>query len=180
MPDLTPEYLVSLYAAPGPAGDVLPLRGLSNVDWSTVKDAYGPAIRVPALLRALISDNADHRQFACELLFQSIWHQGDVYESTPLAVPFLFNLLEAEGPHDKVAIATLLATIADGYPPISARCAGNSKSAEEWRTIFAKNGMNIEDEIAKERRFMADLQRELAARSALLVPYEREQEPEAD
>jgi hypothetical protein len=180
MPYLTPDHLVSLYATPGPAGDILPLQGLSNIDWSAVKDCYGPASEVPALLRALVSEEPDHREFACELLFQTIWHQGDVYEATPLAVPFLYNLLEAEGPQDKGAIAALLATIADGHPPISARCEGNSKSAEQWRAIFAKDGMNLEEEFAKERRFMADLRRVLDARSALLVPYERDPESEED
>jgi len=156
------------------------LRGLSNIDWSALKDAYGPATGVPALFRALVSENADHRDFACELLFQTIWHQGDVYEATPLAVPFLYNLLEAVGLHDKAAIAGLLATIADGHPPVSARCEGNSKSAEQWRMIFTKDGMNLEDEFAKERRYMADLRRELDARSALLIPYERDPESEAN
>jgi hypothetical protein len=114
------------------------------------------------------------------LLFVTIWHQGDVYEATPLAVPFLYNLLEYEGHYDKFAIAHLLTIIADGQPPVRARCEGDSKRAEQWRSIFTDSGMNLEEEFAKEQRFMAELRRQLDARSGLLVPYLRDTESEDD
>jgi hypothetical protein len=178
MGKLTAEYLVSLYESPGPAGDTAALSGLCKIDWSSANHAYGPATDIPALLRALISENADHRDFACQLLFQTIWHQGDVFEATRLAVPFLYNLLQSEGPQDKNLIAYLLATIADGHPPITTRCEGNSEDAEQWRSIFTKEGVNLENEFAKERRFMAELRRQLDARSDLLVPYLGDDESE--
>jgi hypothetical protein len=153
MAKLTPDLLVSLYKSAGPEGDSPPLKDLSKFDWSAVSHAHGPATDIPALLRALISGNADHREFAWQLLCETIWHQGDVYEATPLAVPFLYNLLEADGQHDKTAIAYLLANIADGQPPISSRCEGGSKEARQWRLIFTNSGKNLEFECEKERRY---------------------------
>ena len=132
---------------------------------------------MPALLRALVSDEPDHREFACQLLFETIWHQGDVYEATPLVIPFLYNLLETDGSHDKEAIAHLLATIADGHPPKSSRCEGNSKEAEKWKSIFAGSGCDLEMEFARERQFMAELHQQLAARFDLIYPYLRHCQP---
>jgi hypothetical protein len=171
MSDLTPDVLVRLYETAGPKGDPPPLEGLATVDWSAVNDCYGPATDVPALLRALVSDNPEHREFACLLLCSTLWHQGDVFEATPLAVPFLYNLLEAEGPYDKELVACVLSNIADGHPPISTRCEGDSKEAAMWRGIFTKDGKDLEREFEKERRFMAELRKQLDERAYLLAPY---------
>jgi hypothetical protein len=178
MAGLTPEVLVSLYESVGPGGDALPLKDLCSIDWSAFTHAHGTASDTPALLRALMSEDPDHRDFACKLLFETIWHQGDVYEATPLAVPFLFELLEADGHHDKTAVAHLLATIAEGHSPMLARCEGDSKEAEQWRSIFSKDGRPLEVEFARERRYMDELHRQLARRFDLLYPYPRHAEPE--
>jgi len=97
---MTPDDLVALYRSPHSAPPLLALAGLEEVDWSAVSDAYGPATDVPALLRALVSGNLDHREFACRLLHQTIWHPGKVYSATAAAIPSLYNLLEADGPQD--------------------------------------------------------------------------------
>lgn len=77
------------------------LDGLDRVDWSAVNDAYGSATDIPALLRAAVSHDPDHREFAYELLYQTLWHQGNVYSATAVAIPFLYNLLVADGSQDK-------------------------------------------------------------------------------
>jgi hypothetical protein len=64
-------------------------------------------------LRAAVSDDPDDRQFAIQLLFETIWHQGTVWEATADTVPFLYRALEADETPEKQALAHLLATIAD-------------------------------------------------------------------
>jgi hypothetical protein len=106
---MTPDDLVGLYeSAPDPPW----LQGLSAVDWSAVGHAHGPATDVPALLRAAVSDAPEHREFAFELLAETIWHQGAVYPATAQVVPFLYRLLEADETPDKQEVALLLTTIA--------------------------------------------------------------------
>src|SRR5262249_19006896 len=109
---MTSNELRELYeSAPDPPW----LQGLSAVDWSAVEHAHGPATDVPALLRAAVSDDPGHRDFAWELLFETVWHQGTVYTASATVVPFLFRLLEADGVPDQSVAAQLLASIADGH-----------------------------------------------------------------
>jgi hypothetical protein len=176
MAELTPDTLVSLYCTAGPDGDVGPLQGLDEIDWSAVKGAYGPATEVPAYLRALMSADPDHREFASRLLHQTVWHQGDVYSATPVAVPFLYNLLKADGPYDKRFVALLLLNIRDGHPPYSTRCEGDSEWATKWRAIFVKSGVDLESEFEKERQYMAELRKRLDERAYLLEPYLRKEQ----
>src|SRR5215469_14243440 len=146
---------------------MLALAGLDEVDWSAVSDAYGPATDIPALFRALVSGNPDHREFACELLHQTIWHQGNVYSATAAAIPFLYNLLEADGPHDKEAIAGLLGLIADGQPPFL-YCETDLKAEAEWRAILDKAGRSLDAEIAEGHVVAEEIRRQLARRPDLL------------
>jgi len=96
---MTVDDLIAQYRSPYSVPPILALADLDEVDWSAVSDAYGPATDIPALLRAAVSSNPDHREFAYELLYQTIWHQGNVYSATATAIPFLYNLIEADGPH---------------------------------------------------------------------------------
>ena len=164
---MTPEDLVALYRSPNSAPPMLALAGLDEVDWSAVSDAYGPATDIPALFRALASGNPDHREFACELLHQTIWHQGNVYSATATAIPFLYNLLEAEGPHDKEGVAGLLALIADGQPPYL-HCETDPAAAAKWRAILAKSGRSLDAEIAAGHAIAEALRRQLARRPDML------------
>ena len=164
---MTPEDLVALYRSPYSAPPLLAFAGLDQVDWSAVEDAYGPATDVPALLRALVSGNPDHREFACRLLHGTIWHQGNVYSATAAAIPFLYNLLEADGPHDKEAIAGMLALIADGQPPFL-YCEADPKAEAEWRAILDKAGRSLDAEIAEGHVVAEEIRRQLARRPDLL------------
>jgi NAD-dependent oxidoreductase involved in siderophore biosynthesis len=164
--EVTPAKLVALYES---APDPPPLHGLPSVDWSAVGHAHGPATDTPALLRALMSADEDHREFACELLFETIWHQGNIYAATATAVPFLYNLLEADGPHDKQAIAHLVATIADGEPSF-AMCDGNPEEAALWEGILRNVGRSLRDEMAAGRIVAEDVRRAVASRLDVLYP----------
>jgi hypothetical protein len=177
MPPLTPDVLIGYYEAEDPEFDPAPLQGIERVDWASVTHAHGKATDVPALLRALVSDEPDHRDFACQLLFETIWHQGDVYPATAETIPFLYNLLDAEGLHDKASVAHLLATIADGHPPLSG-CEGNQKETEMWREILRKEGRSLDHELEQGRKFHDRIMREIAERLDLLYPYLRHPEAE--
>jgi hypothetical protein len=164
---MTPDDLVALYRSPYSAPPLLALAGLDQVDWSAMSDAYGPATDIPALLHVLVSGNLDHREFACELLHQTIWHQGNVYSATASAIPFLYNLLEADGPHDKEAIAGLIALIADAQPPFL-HCESDPKAAVMWRAILEKAGRSLDAEIAEGHAIAEVIRRQLARRPDLL------------
>lgn len=170
---LTPEKLVALYES---APDPPPLHGLREVHWAAVSHAHGPANDTPALLRALMSHDRDHRTFACQLLFETIWHQGNIYSASITAVPFLYNLLDADGPHDKQMIALLIATIADGEPSF-AMCEGNPEATARWEDILRNVGRSLRDEMVAGRIVAKDVRRAVARRLELLYPYLRDTDP---
>jgi len=167
---------VALYRPTDSVPPLPALDGLDQIEWGAVSHAYGPATDIPPLLRALVSSDADHRNHATDSLFHSIWHQGNIYSATATAIPFLFNLLEGDGPHDKSAVAFLLATIADGEPSF-AHCEDDPAAADEWRAILTSAGRSLEVEIAEGRRYAAEIQQLLADRLDALVPYLRDAEP---
>jgi hypothetical protein len=164
---MTVDDLIAQYRSPHSAPPILALAGLDEVDWSAVSDAYGPASDIPALLRAAVSGDPVHRDFAYQLLHQTIWHQGNVYSATATAIPLLYNLLEADGPHDKEAIAGLLALIADGQPPFL-QCETDPKAETEWRAILSKAGRSLDAKIAESHKVAEAIRQQLARRPDLL------------
>lgn len=107
------NFLVALEHAANPALDPPSLEGLDQVDWGALSHAHGAATDFPLLLRAAVCDNPEDRQCAFQLLFETIWHQGTVWEATAATVPFLYRLLESDETPDRQSVAVLLATIAD-------------------------------------------------------------------
>jgi hypothetical protein len=174
---MTIDDLVRLYESPDSVPPQPALSELGSVDWAAVSDAYGPAIRVPAVLRALCSTIPEHRDIALSVLLQYIWHQGTVYSATAAAVPFLYRLLESDGPQDKSAVAFILATIADGTPPF-ARCENDPPEAEKWREILRKCDRSLEAEMEQGRQYGAEIRRRLQAELDLLYPYLRDPIPD--
>jgi hypothetical protein len=112
-------------------------------------------------------------------LLQTIWHQGTIYSATAAVIPFLYNLLEQEGlqDHEKIMVAMILATIADGRPGF-AHCENNPSEAARWRTILEKSGRSLDEEIVEGRRLEAAIGRQLVQRFDLLYPYLRHEEAE--
>lgn len=162
------DDLIALYRSPDSVPPMLALAGLDEVDWSAVSDAYGPAIDIPTLFRALVSSNPDHREFACLLLHQTIWHQGNVYSATAAAIPHLYNLLETDGPHDKEAIAGLVVLIADGQPWLL-HCETDPQAAAQWREILQKSGRSLDAEIADGHKVAEAIRWQLSRRPDLLA-----------
>lgn len=166
--------LVKLYSS---APDPPALRGLGEVDWSAVRHAYGPAVDTPALLRAFVSDVPAHRLAARRDLFNTIWHQGTVYEATATAVPFLYRLLEADDIPNKSHIADLIATVvADGHSYLAVHDRTPEQVAEVQACLAASIDTPDSD-LARELRHVAAVRRAVAARLHLLYPYLRDPEP---
>lgn len=67
-------------------------EGLDQVDWASLKHAYGPANDVPEMLRQLASTDPGKRDAALHAAYGNIFHQGTRYEATPKAIPFLIEI----------------------------------------------------------------------------------------
>jgi len=172
--ELTTDKLIERYES---ASDPPPLHNLREVDWSAASHAHGPATDTPALLRALMSHDQDDRDFACQLLFETVCHQGSIYSASVIVVPFLYNLLEADGPHNKQAVAQLIATIADGTPYFT-RFENNPEETSRWEGILRKAGRSLQDEMVAGRIVAEDARRAVASRLDVLFRYLRDPEPE--
>ena len=88
------------------------LAGLNDVDWAALSHAYGPAVDTADLLRQAASHDSQAASEALNELHASIFHQGTVYSSTPVAVPFLVELARG-APHHRADVAWMLGMLAD-------------------------------------------------------------------
>ncbi|MFG2566867.1 PBS lyase [Streptomyces sp. NPDC048567] len=85
--------------------------GIEEVDWASMKHAYGPADDVPALLRGLASADPAERERALDGMYGAVHHQGDVYPCTLACIPFLFELVADPWVPDRGDIVELLTSI---------------------------------------------------------------------
>lgn len=90
------------------------LPGLSEIDWAALSQAYGPATEVPEMLRPLVDSDPVRARAALHELWGTVWHQGTVYDCTPVVVPFLVQVVQAKDVDDRTRaeVALLLASIA--------------------------------------------------------------------
>lgn len=86
-----------------------------------MKDAYGSATDIPALLRATFSLDENERDFAFQLLHQTIRHEGTIYEVTAYVVPFLQQMLLLPQTYDRASVAFLITSLALGSSETSDR-----------------------------------------------------------
>jgi hypothetical protein len=77
---------------------------LLRVDWDRLKHAYGWAWDVPSMLRGMIADDEKVRVKAWGDFEAEVNHQGDFYDSTVAAVPFLIEAAANPDTPDRVAI----------------------------------------------------------------------------
>ena len=123
-----------------------PLDGLEEIDWHSLQHAYGPADDVPHLLRLLLSSDGEVRDSAWQELYGNIWHQGDVYEATSYAVPFLIRMLESEEALDRDSILAFLQAVATGEAWLS--------EDHTWmEPVLAEQGRDFQAEIERARRY---------------------------
>ena len=91
------------------------LEKVNEVNWESLKHAYGSAKDIPNDLWNLASPDEKIRGKALYNLYGNIFHQGTRYEATPYAIPFLYELIQAEAIKDKHKIVALLINLALGY-----------------------------------------------------------------
>jgi len=85
--------------------------GIEEVDWASMKHAYGRADDVPGLLRGLASADPAERERALDGMYGAVHHQGDVYPCTLACIPFLFELVADPWVPDRGDIVELLTSI---------------------------------------------------------------------
>ncbi|MFE4664339.1 HEAT repeat domain-containing protein [Streptomyces sp. NPDC056716] len=88
--------------------------GIDDIDWASLRHAYGTARDVPGLLRGLASEDPAERETALDGMYGAVHHQGSVYDSTLACVPFLLTLAARETGQDRAGIVELLVSIGGG------------------------------------------------------------------
>jgi hypothetical protein len=71
------------------------LECLGEIDWAHRSHAFGEASNVPTLLRA-VAEGGTGADEAISELFNTVWHQGTVYDASSAAVPYLGELAAAD------------------------------------------------------------------------------------
>lgn len=90
------------------------LEGLDTISWDKLIHAYGMASDVPQQIRALAAKDVKVCEQALSDLYSNIWHQGTVFEAAAYAVPFLIELIEQPGIHNKEWLLVYLGVLARG------------------------------------------------------------------
>ncbi|MFI5929577.1 hypothetical protein ACIA3K_26885 [Micromonospora sp. NPDC051543] len=117
------------------------LDGLDDIDWARLGHAYGAADDVPGQLRALLSPDASIRDKALGELYGNVFHQGNRFEASAYAVPFLLEMLTGPGTPDPASVLGLLSALAvgfdegvlpDGFPVVEYR-----RAADGGRALLA-------------------------------------------
>ncbi|MFE8961589.1 HEAT repeat domain-containing protein [Streptomyces iakyrus] len=88
-------------------------RGIDEVDWASLRHAYGSAEDVPGLLRGLASADPAERQTALDGMYGAVHHRGEVYDSTLACVPILLALAVRPEVRDRAGVVELLVSIGD-------------------------------------------------------------------
>jgi hypothetical protein len=77
---------------------------LLRVNWDRLTHAYGWAVDVPQMLVNLVSPDKKARDAGWEVLWAAVNHQGDYYDSTVAAIPFLIQAAASAKFADRAAI----------------------------------------------------------------------------
>ncbi|MBC8073376.1 MAG: tetratricopeptide repeat protein [Deltaproteobacteria bacterium] len=91
------------------------LERLDSIDWASLTHAYGSAADVPAMLRALVSEDAEQRGAALHAAYGNIFHQGTRYAATPAAIGALVEIVGDQHSPDRAAVLALLVHCVAGY-----------------------------------------------------------------
>ncbi|MBK3578125.1 HEAT repeat domain-containing protein, partial [Streptomyces sp. MBT65] len=91
--------------------------GIDEIDWASLRHAYGSAADVPGLLRGLASTDPVERANALDGMYGAVHHQGIVYDSTLACVPFLCALAACQEVADRGGLVELLVSIGRGHGP---------------------------------------------------------------
>ena len=147
------------------------LERLDTINWSALHHAHGEASDVPILLRTTLSQIKEERDFAFQLLHETIWHQGTVYEASAHVVPFLWEMIQSPETPDKPSVVFLLASLANGHPYLKGHAVYSEETEERFRKFLAKDGLELEAEMAKEERWVAETREAVGQGLPFLYPY---------
>jgi hypothetical protein len=143
---------------------------LDSINWDSVQGCYGPASDVPRFLREMASCDGETRRRAESELWNVIWHQGTIYEATPLVVPFLFELLEPVHLNNNSRIPGFLATLGCSTAPLESE-PNDSEFEELERQIYAKQGLDYDVEALSELECVRETRARVGRRLDLLLPF---------
>ena len=127
------------------------LDALDKINWAAVRHCYGPALDTPTHLEALLSDDATTREAAMGGLWDTLTHQGTVYEATLYAIPFLLKLLRAQTVQGKAEILDLLVCVTHGNFP-------DHYVVEEKRLLSEIDTPEARQEVAQRRGWVHQIQ----------------------
>ncbi|MBO6938272.1 MAG: HEAT repeat domain-containing protein [Deltaproteobacteria bacterium] len=152
------------------------LDGLDSIDWSSLEDAYGPAVDVPDLLRAI----AGGEPRAVGTLEAHIFHQGATYyPAAPPAVPFLIELATTASVEGREVVIDFLAELCGpepvgliGWDPYAFRSTPASPEQPEGKRTVAA----IRRGVASLRVLVSDGDPRVRASAARLVAELRDSE----
>ncbi|MFJ6388032.1 HEAT repeat domain-containing protein [Streptomyces sp. NPDC091972] len=85
--------------------------GIDEVDWASLRHAYGSAADLPGLLRGLASADPAEREAALDGMYGAVHHQGDVHDAASACVPFLLALVASGEVADRAGVVELLVSI---------------------------------------------------------------------
>ena len=141
---------------------------LDEVDWHSLRHAYGTAEDLPELLRKLRTAKPSatwSEKTPLSQLFSNIWHQGTVYEATACAVPFLIQLIADPATPDRVGILELLSAIARGTSFLDVH--------EDYLQRYPVAELGVPGSAKFEEKRAVELEWVKAARSAVAQGYEQ-------
>jgi HEAT repeat protein len=146
------------------------LDRLDEIDWASLRDAYGPATEFPRRLRAALSPDAKERHAAFHELHGTIVHQGTVYEASAVTVPFIIEALRSSPSYGAADLAFLLACIAEGRGYLEVHVRRESDRLR-WEPLLAKEGRTLAGELEREHRLVGAVREAVAPGLDLLLPY---------
>jgi hypothetical protein len=145
------------------------LDTLDSIPWGALNGCYRPAAELPECLRSLLSPVSEIRQQAIEEIGSAIFHQGTVYEVTPVVVPFLFELLENDGVQGKENIVCLITALAHCHCMIDS----DEEECKRLDAVFRNEGSSFEAESRRQLEWVRVVKSTIANRFDTIYPYLR-------
>jgi hypothetical protein len=85
---------------------------VSDVPWSELQDAFGPATEIPALLQKVATVRGKRLEKAIGDLCEHVLHQGTIYSASPAVVRALIDLAKEAGPLERTVFYDVLSEFA--------------------------------------------------------------------
>lgn len=159
-----------------------PFADVAAIDWASLQHAYGAAADVPEMLRDLASADPARRELGMDVLWGSVHHQGDVYDSTVAVIPLLIRAARLPEFPERVGVIEVLASIAENWQPGTysrdeehADWAGHAARAHAIIAAAVESLLPLlHDANAEVRRVVAELLAYFPGERALIFPAVRD------